>query len=116
MTNFQQGLMAFVMTNADSGAEESKMREEFKMMDADNNGKLSKQEIKEALKKPGSLFKMTEKDVMKLFDAVDTDASGFIDYREFIIAANKHKKVLSINNLKAAFKLIDTVIKSSLFS
>eukprot|EP00358_Blepharisma_japonicum_P006024 CAMPEP_0202943850 /NCGR_PEP_ID=MMETSP1395-20130829/4441_1 /ASSEMBLY_ACC=CAM_ASM_000871 /TAXON_ID=5961 /ORGANISM="Blepharisma japonicum, Strain Stock R1072" /LENGTH=80 /DNA_ID=CAMNT_0049641859 /DNA_START=1149 /DNA_END=1391 /DNA_ORIENTATION=+ len=38
---------------------------------------------------------------------VDTDANGFIDYTEFLKATMDIKKVLSSENLKAAFKLFD---------
>jgi calcium-dependent protein kinase len=42
-----------------------------------------------------------------MFDAVDTDQSGYIDYTEFIVASANEKALLSNERLAAAFKMFD---------
>lgn len=42
-----------------------------------------------------------------MFDAVDIDQSGFIDYTEFLVASANQKSLLSDARLKAAFKMFD---------
>jgi calcium-dependent protein kinase len=42
-----------------------------------------------------------------MFDAVDTDKSGFIDYSEFVIAAMNEKQLLTSDKLQSAFKMFD---------
>lgn len=51
------------------------LREQFASLDKDNDGKLSREEIEEALKAHKGLAKFAE-----LVEAMDTDKSGFIDY------------------------------------
>lgn len=44
-----------------------------------------------------------------IIDAIDTDGSGFIDYNEFLTAAIDKVFLLSADNLRGVFNLIDTV-------
>ena len=46
-------------------------------------------------------------DVEKLFDSVDIDRSGFIDYSEFVVASMSEKQLLTNEKLAAAFKMFD---------
>ena len=58
----------------------------FKAFDKDGDGKLSKEELKEGYKEHYSQD-MSEEELNRMFNAVDTDHSGFIDYSEFVVAA-----------------------------
>lgn len=42
-----------------------------------------------------------------MFDSVDTDKSGFIDYSEFVVAAMAQTALTSNDKLQAAFKMFD---------
>lgn len=42
-----------------------------------------------------------------MFDAVDTDQSGYIDYTEFVVAAMNEKELLTSERLTTAFKMFD---------
>ena len=53
---------------------------------------------------------MEKEDVLKMFEAVDIDSSGFIDYSEFVVAAMNEKQLLTDEKLLSAFKMFDKVI------
>lgn len=42
-----------------------------------------------------------------MFDKVDTDGSGEIEYSEFVVATLNEKNLLSNNKLQTAFKMFD---------
>jgi calcium-dependent protein kinase len=42
-----------------------------------------------------------------MFNSVDTDGSGFIDYSEFVVASINEKQMLSNEKLQAAFRMFD---------
>ncbi len=46
-------------------------------------------------------------DIEKMFDAVDIDRSGYIDYSEFVIATMNEKQLLTNEKLQSAFKMFD---------
>lgn len=50
---------------------------------------------------------LDEEALEKLFDSVDIDGSGFIDYSEFIMATMNEKKNISEEKLMSAFKIFD---------
>jgi len=90
-----------------SKSEKEKLGKIFKALDKNGDGKLSKEEIHDGYEEHfGKLLNEDELD--QLFNDVDTDKSGFIDYSEFIVATMSSKKNLSEEKLTAAFKLFDT--------
>ena len=52
---------------------------------------------------------LDKKDIEKMFDAVDIDKSGYIDYSEFVVAAMNEKNLLTNEKLQSAFKMFDKV-------
>ena len=97
---------AYIGSQLISKAEKEKLGKIFKALDKNGDGKLSKEEIHDGYEDHfGKLLNEDELD--QLFNDVDTDKSGFIDYSEFIVATMSSKKNMSEDKLTAAFKLFD---------
>ncbi|XP_015937659.1 calcium-dependent protein kinase SK5 [Arachis duranensis] len=81
------------------------LKELFKMLDADNSGTITFEELKVGLKKVGS--ELMESEIKDLMDAADIDNSGTIDYGEFIAATVHLNKLEREENLSSAFSYFD---------
>ncbi|KAI8026050.1 Calcium-dependent protein kinase 4 [Camellia lanceoleosa] len=81
------------------------LREMFKVMDTDNSGAITFDELKAGLRKYGSTLKDTE--IRDLMDAADVDNNGTIDYGEFIAATVHLNKLEREEHLVAAFRYFD---------
>ncbi|XVF55923.1 hypothetical protein PTKIN_Ptkin06aG0074800 [Pterospermum kingtungense] len=92
---------------ADSLSEEeiAGLKEMFKMIDADNSGQITLEELKSGLEKVGSSLKDSE--INGLMQAADIDNSGTIDYSEFIAAMLHLNKIQKEDHLFAAFSYFD---------
>lgn len=75
-------------------------------MDLDGDGKLSKDEIRQGY---GEHFgrAMAEDEVDELFDRIDVDGTGAIEYSEFVVASMHEKSLLTDEKLMSAFKTFD---------
>ncbi|XP_057975532.1 calcium-dependent protein kinase 4 [Malania oleifera] len=81
------------------------LKELFKMIDTDNSGTITFEELKVGLKKVGS--ELMESEIKALMDAADIDNSGSIDYGEFLAATLHMNKIEREENLMAAFSFFD---------
>lgn len=50
---------------------------------------------------------MTDEEVDEMFERIDIDGNGTIDYTEFVVAALEERQLLSNDKLEAAFKMFD---------
>ncbi|KAH7834182.1 hypothetical protein Vadar_013504 [Vaccinium darrowii] len=81
------------------------LKQLFKMIDTDNSGTITFEELKAGLKRVGS--ELMESEIKALMDAADIDKSGTIDYGEFIAATLHMNKMEKEENLLAAFSFFD---------
>lgn len=58
----------------------------FKCLDTDGDGQLNKVEFKNGYAEFFGKY-LSDQEVTQMFDRVDTDKSGIIDYSEFLVAA-----------------------------
>ena len=101
----QQAALSYMVMHMATKEDTKELDEAFKMLDTNHDGKLSLEELLEGVKE---VFpEMTKEEATKMFKKADTDGSGHIDYTEWISATINKKKLLSDNNLKAAFDTFD---------
>ncbi|URE14354.1 hypothetical protein MUK42_34119 [Musa troglodytarum] len=81
------------------------LKEMFKMIDTDNSGHITFEELKAGLERVGACLK--ESEVYALMQAADVDNSGTIDYGEFIAATLHLNKIEREDHLFAAFSYFD---------
>ncbi|XP_059668615.1 calcium-dependent protein kinase 20 [Cornus florida] len=81
------------------------LKEMFKMIDADNSGQITLEELKTGLERVGANLKDAE--ISGLMQAADVDNSGTIDYGEFVAAMLHLNKVQKEDHLYAAFSYFD---------
>ncbi|KAG7012966.1 Calcium-dependent protein kinase 1 [Cucurbita argyrosperma subsp. argyrosperma] len=81
------------------------LKEMFKMIDTDNSGQITFEELKAGLKKFGANLK--ESEIYDLMQAADIDNNGTIDYGEFVAATLHLNKIEKEDHLLAAFSYFD---------
>ena len=82
------------------------LREVFKSIDKDGDGKLSIDALVEQYSHTMEIEE-AKKEAERIMKEIDSDSNGFIDYSEFLRANLDIRKLLSRNNLKQAFKMFD---------
>ncbi|KAF9664836.1 hypothetical protein SADUNF_Sadunf16G0059400 [Salix dunnii] len=81
------------------------LKEMFKMIDTDNSGHITLEELKTGLEKVGANIKDSE--LAGLMQAADVDNSGTIDYGEFIAAMLHLNKIVKEDHIYSAFSYFD---------
>jgi len=105
-SKLKQATYAFIASQLLSKQEKEDIDKVFKAMDVNSDGKLSKQEIKNGyLEYFGK--SLTDEEIDDMFNKVDADGNGEIDYSEFVVATMNEKNLLSNNKLHTAFKMFD---------
>lgn len=72
---------AALMNERDENAEEE-MMEAFKIFDADGNGNITAEELRQIMENLGE--KLTKDEVEAMVKEADTDGDGQINYNEFV--------------------------------
>jgi Ca2+-binding EF-hand superfamily protein len=93
------------MTAALSEAELQRLRATFDDFDKDGSGELDLSELREVLR----AFlgpKVTERKILRIFKAADTDKSGAIDFQEFVDAMQRIR-LDEYQEQKAIFDMLD---------
>jgi calcium-dependent protein kinase len=102
----QQSTLAYIVHNLVNKDDCDYLRLVFIFLDDNGDGKLTKSELINGLT---ILLEKSEaeKEVNRLFEIIDVDRNGFIEYEEFLRAGLDKSKILTEDNLDTAFKLYD---------
>ncbi|CAD8069532.1 unnamed protein product [Paramecium primaurelia] len=100
-------LLQFISTNLMTNTEKEGLLNEFKKIDKDGNGQISKEELLQVYMKQYDEIKAKQM-VDDIFEKVDINRSGFVDFTEFMMSAASEEKLLSKIRLQQAFNMFDT--------
>ncbi|OAY66327.1 Calcium-dependent protein kinase 30 [Ananas comosus] len=81
------------------------IRDMFTLMDTDNNGKVTFEELKSGLQKVGS--QLAEPEMKLLMEAADVDGNGYLDYGEFVAVTIHLQRLSNDEHLRRAFVFFD---------
>ncbi|KAG0467054.1 hypothetical protein HPP92_018634 [Vanilla planifolia] len=95
----------WVIAESLSEEEIAGLKQMFEMIDTDNSGQITLEELKAGLERVGANLKDSE--IIALMEAADIDNSGTLDYGEFLAATLHLNKIEREDNLFAAFSYFD---------
>lgn len=106
LNKFKDAISTFITSQILEIHETKELREIFKSIDINGDGKLSKEEMINGFACHKEILNR-DKYIEKIINDVDTDGNGYIDYNEFIKATVNRQKLYSKDNLKKAFDIFD---------
>jgi Ca2+-binding EF-hand superfamily protein len=105
-STFYQAVLTFLSHNYADKREIQVLKKVFFSIDCDVDGRISKEELQCAYDKWN--VSVDQEEVDMIFENVDLDKNGYIEYEEFIRAALANTEDLFCDiNLKAAFDVFD---------
>jgi calcium-dependent protein kinase len=109
MNKIQKSIISFICYSF-TFSQTKILTEIFKSLDKNSDGVLTLAELKEGLdilnEKTG--FNLQKKDLILLFESIDLDRSGTINYNEFLASTMDIKKELKLEHIYEAFKSFDS--------
>ena len=104
VSKFHETIIAFLCVNYISVDEENNLRKLFRYMDKEGKNSISKNDLKLTLEEID--IKVSDEELNKIFETVDENGTGFIEYQEFLRNACDIKTLLSEKNVKNVFHAI----------
>ena len=104
VSKFHETIIAFLCVNYISVDEENNLRKLFRYMDKEGKNSISKKDLKLTLEEID--IKISDEELNKIFETVDENGTGFIEYQEFLRNACDIKTLLSEKNVKNVFHAI----------
>lgn len=101
----QEAVICFIVGQLASKEDMIEIQKAFRILDTNNDGMLSKYEMTVGYQR--IYGDAASDEVEKIFEKVDFDGSGFIDYSEWVVATINKEKLLTDHKLMAAFQLFD---------
>ena len=104
-TKFEELVMSYIIHNMPKIKQTKIAISLFKLVNTNGDGKLLKNELKKIL-----LYFVSEEYLINfdiIFDLLDKDKKGFIEYEEFLRACLDRKYIINEENLKSAFNFFD---------
>ena len=102
----KQATYTFIVSQLLTKDEKESVDSIFRAMDVDCDGKLSREEIKHSWNEHFGQD-LGKEELETIFQQVDSDESGEIDYSEFVMATMNARNLVSEKRLEAAFRAFD---------
>lgn len=104
----KKATLNFISSQLTTREERETMTDFFRALDTDQNGTLSKEELKQGFAELfGNSVENIDSEIDRIMNEVDINKSGEIDYSEFISATLNRNTLLSKQRLETAFKAFD---------
>ncbi|EAR92244.1 calcium-dependent kinase (macronuclear) [Tetrahymena thermophila SB210] len=107
MQKFQAAVLNFIAFKMISKKEYNYLREQFKQLDLNGDGILTKEELKTAYKQIYSKKELSQINLEEIFDQIDLDNNGVINFTEFISATMDKQNSQQKEKLLQAFNYFD---------
>ncbi|CAK86645.1 unnamed protein product (macronuclear) [Paramecium tetraurelia] len=104
---FTQAVLSYIASQMTSNQEQEELIKAFQILDKDQNGILSKDELIEGYSQVLKDRELAIQEVNKILHIVDLNQSGQVDFSEFLMASMNQEKLMSLEKVKAAFKMFD---------
>ncbi len=104
VSKFHEAVAAFLSVNYLPVEEENTLKTVFRYLDKDNKSIITKEAIKQCLQEIN--VRISDEKLQEIFDDIDEDGSGLIEYQEFIRNACDIRKLMTESNLKNVFHTI----------
>ena len=104
-TKFQELVISYIIHNMPKIKQTKVAISLFKLVNTNGDGKLLKNELKKIM-----LYFVSEEYLINydiIFDMLDSDKKGFIEYEKFLRACLDEKYILTEENIKSAFNFFD---------
>ncbi|CAD8100160.1 unnamed protein product [Paramecium primaurelia] len=102
----QEAVFKFIVNQLATKEEKAELLKIFQCLDTNQDGKLSKEELLVGYSKIMKPIEAVE-EVNRIFQQVDKNNSGSIDYTEFVIATIDRQQLLSKQRLQVTFHMFD---------
>lgn len=106
---FQKAVLAYIASQELSQSEEKQLKDAFNLLDRDQNGIITKDELVEGYMKMGRAETVAKVEAEWVMRKIDVNQNGAIDYNEFLMANLATHEILSTTRLKKAFEFFDVV-------
>jgi calcium-dependent protein kinase len=106
-TKLQKAVILYIISFFDIKEEKDELLKTFKELDLDHDGQLTHDELMIGYSKLMGEHD-AKKEVDRIFQTIDVNGTGAIDFTEFCLATVNHKKLLTQERLTQVFKMFDT--------
>ncbi len=103
----QEVAIAFIVHNMTQTEEVKKIYNIYRMLDENGDGRITKDELIKGMKMYDKDKTNVEEEVENIFNIIDTDKNGYLEFEEFVRVLIDKKKLLTDENLKFSFDFFD---------
>lgn len=103
----QGAIVSYVVYQLASKEEREDLTNTFMLLDEDNDGKLTREDLIKAYEKMGEDPESVRTFVDSIIKNIDKSEKGYIDYTEYMTASLSKRRLFTEDRLNQAFKLFD---------